>query len=286
MFELFHHSYSIYPDFSVNSALHVMQCGNEECAPCHSFGPVSRDHHLIHFVTEGKGTLEMNNTKYIISAGQGFYIPTGIFAKYTADKEEPWNYYWLGFDGSDSISALAFRNLSIQIPIFAFSLESEIQNIMNELLSSYSSNGNDFLSISYLYRLFSLINPNFKLEHKKDASFEKIITYIKSNFNSDISIKKMADYFNISPSTLFRDFKKNLKMSPKEYIIQYRIFHAAHLLSTTDLSISQIAALSGYEDLSNFSKRFKSVYKRSPVTYRKYLYAHSNVVWEFEHSPD
>lgn len=283
---MFHHIYSIYPDFSVNTSLYVMQCGSESCIPNQFYGPVSRDHHLLHFVIDGKGTLEMNKKTYNISAGQGFYIPTGIQAKYTADSNEPWTYCWLGFDGTDSISALAFRNLSAQIPIFSFSLEADLPNMVNKLIQIYSENGNDFLSISYLYKFFSLINPEFKLKHKKDASFEQMITYIKDNFQSEITVEKMADYFNISASKLFRDFKKNLKMSPQEYIKQYRIFYAAHLLSTTDWSINQIAELSGYKDMSNFSRSFKSIYKRSPVAYRKYLNDHSNVIWEFEHSPN
>lgn len=113
-----------------------------------------------------------------------------------------------------------------------------------------------------------------------------MITYIKDNFQSDISIQKMSDYFNISASQLFRVFKKYSKMSPQQYIKQYRIFHAAHLLSTTDLTISSISVLSGYNDICNFSKQFKSIYKRSPADYRKYLDAHSNAVWEYEHSPE
>lgn len=43
--------------------------------------------------------------------------------------------------------------------------------------------------------------------------------------------------------------------------------------------------LSGYNDICNFSKQFKSIYNRSPTAYRKYLSVHSNVVWTFEHSP-
>ena len=285
MTALFHHAYSIYPDFSVNSALHVTQCGNEVCAPNHYFGPISRDHHLLHFVTEGKGTLEMNNIKYNICAGHGFYIPTGIHAKYTADNEEPWTYSWLGFDGTDSVSALSFRNLSARFPIFSFSLEENVSAMMDELLPIYSADGNDFSVISYLYRFFSLINPDFKLDHEKNASFEHMITYIKDNFQSDISIVKMADCFNISTSQLFRDFKKYSSMSPQQYIKQYRVFYAAHLLSTTDLTISQISTLSGYNDICNFSKQFKSIYNRSPADYRKYISVHSNVVWKFEHSP-
>lgn len=283
---MFQHIYSIYPSFSVNSSLYIIQCGIETCLPDYNYGPVMRDHHLLHFIAKGEGTLEMNNKIFEIHAGQGFYIPTSIQAKYTANKKNPWTYCWLGFDGADSISALAFRNLSAQFPVFSFSLESNVQNLMDELIRLYSSNGNDFLTMSYLYRFFALINPNFKLEHEKNASFERIITYIKNNFKSDISISKMAEHFNISTSKLFRDFKRNLNMSPQEYIKQYRIFYAAHLLASTNLSIEQVALLSGYNDICNFSKRFKSIYKRSPSAHRKYINVHSNVILDFKPSQD
>ena len=282
---MFKHVYSIHPDFSVNSALHVMQCGLENCYAGQFYGPVSRDHHLIHFVESGRGTLEMNGKSYSITAGQGFYIPTGMLAKYTSDSNEPWAYCWLGFDGTDSLSALSFRNLSTQYPIFDFSTDSEIHTLTEELLQIYAKNGNDFLTVSYLYRLLSLINPQFSLDHNKNTAFEKLVTYVKDNFQSDISVTKAAEHFSISTSQLFRDFKKYLKMSPQQYIKQYRVFYAAHLLSTTELPISQIAALSGYPDLCNFSKQFKSIYRRSPAAYRKYIDVHADVVREADHSP-
>ena len=288
---MFRYVYSIYPDFSVNSALHVMECGYENCYSGKVCSPASRDHHLLHFVESGKGTLEINGKNYNISAGQGFYIPTGMLAKYIADKENPWSYCWLGFDGTDSLQVLSFRNLSTQYPIFDFSADSVIRTLTKKLLHTYSKNGNDFLSISYLYRILSLINPQFSLDHNKNTAFEKLVTYVKDNFQSDISVTKAAEHFSISTSQLFRDFKKYLKMSPQQYIKQYRVFYAAHLLSTTELPISQIAVLSGYPDLCNFSKQFKSIYYRSPANYRKYIDAHAGIdahadfVWEADHSP-
>lgn len=283
---MFNHVYSVFPDFSVNSSLHLMQCGREDCLPGHAYGFVTRDHHLIHFVLSGKGILEIGSNKYEIGPLQGFYIPTGIPAKYQADSEDPWNYCWFGFDGMDSMSVLAFRNLSTERPVFSFNEPESVIASADELLKSYPKYGNDFTVISVLYRIFSLINPDFKLDHKKNASFERMVTYIKENYSSDISIAKMASYFNISQSQLFRDFKAVAKLSPQQYIKQYRIFQAAHLLSTTDLTVNQISILSGYNDLCNFSKQFKSIYTRSPADYRKYITNHSNAIWEFDHSPE
>ena len=72
---MFVHRYSINKDFNINPSLFLVQCGFEDCAPGHGFGPVIRDHNLIHFIYAGKGYLEIFDNKVSLNAGQGFLIP-------------------------------------------------------------------------------------------------------------------------------------------------------------------------------------------------------------------
>ena len=49
-------------------------CGVSECAPNHSFGPVARPNHIIHYILRGKGFFEVGEKRYALGAGQGFLI--------------------------------------------------------------------------------------------------------------------------------------------------------------------------------------------------------------------
>ena len=58
-------------------------------------------------------------------------------------------------------------------------------------------------------------------------------------------------------------------VSPFQYLINIRIAHAKHLLSTSDMPIAQIATECGYDDPVYFSQVFKRITEFSPKEYRK-----------------
>lgn len=64
--------------------------GIEQCLPNYFYSLKNRDYHLITFVSQGKGTLEIEEKVYDIKANQLFIIPAGYWFKYTADADEPW----------------------------------------------------------------------------------------------------------------------------------------------------------------------------------------------------
>lgn len=282
---MFVHRYSINNKFTVNSSFFLTQAGYEDCKPLHHFGPIIRDHNLLHFVFSGKGYLEIYDKKYYLSAGQGFLIPTGTMAKYTADAKEPWLYGWIGFDGDNSVQQMALRGLSTEKIIFEFSDINKIFDTLKTLISAYEKEGNNFLTIAKLFEMFSYINPKHDTSVNHSDLINELIIDIEKNYKNNITVEDLSKSHNISRSQIFRLFKSKLDISPQQYIKYYRINHAADLLRRTDLSIDQIMRLSGFSNLSNFSRQFKSVYCRSPKDFREYVRTHVAIL-NFEHSPD
>ena len=76
-------------------------------------------------------------------------------------------------------------------------------------------------------------------------------------------------------SYLYTLFQDNLKISPKEYLTNFRITRAAELLQITDLSIESVAMSCGYQDALGFSKIFKIKMGVTPSVYKK-----QNVNWQ------
>ena len=73
----------------------------------------------------------------------------------------------------------------------------------------------------------------------------------------------------ISRSHLFRSFQNYVRKSPKEYLSEYRIKQACHLLKETTLSVSAIAYSVGFANNLYFSKAFKKQKGIGPSEYRK-----------------
>ena len=84
------------------TALRIYYCGREQCAPGHFWGPAIRPHYLLHVVLHGKGEFFYQEKKYELSAGDAFLIEPMQTHYYQADKEDPWEYAWVGFTGSDA----------------------------------------------------------------------------------------------------------------------------------------------------------------------------------------
>lgn len=88
--------------------------------------------------------------------------------------------------------------------------------------------------------------------------------------NRKLSISKLAKDACMSESNFFRKFKQTLGITPSDYINAKRVEFAKELIKTkTHLSISDVAHLSGYNNVSYFVRKFKSYVKCSPTVYRK-----------------
>jgi AraC-like DNA-binding protein len=78
-----------------------------------------------------------------------------------------------------------------------------------------------------------------------------------------------AAYAHIRQRECYRCFKYYTGKSPQEYIKDYRLSKAEHLLRTTDLSLIDIVLSCGFSGQSYFGEVFKQQYGVSPARFRK-----------------
>lgn len=122
-----------------------------------------------------------------------------------------------------------------------------------------------------MYILVSAANEE-NTSRRQKKSLEKIkstLAYIEDNYQSNISIDDIASHCFYSKSFFMRFFKENMGMSFTRYLNDYRLEIAAKLLIDTDGNILDIAAGTGFENLSYFNRCFKRKYGEAPGKYRK-----------------
>ena len=83
-------------DLSESCELRIREFGIEEIGTRAKYGPIVRNVYILHYVLHGKGYF---NDK-AVHKGQGFLIRAGQNAKYFYDKDDPWQYFWVIFDGT------------------------------------------------------------------------------------------------------------------------------------------------------------------------------------------
>lgn len=98
-----------------------------------------------------------------------------------------------------------------------------------------------------------------------------VADYISEHYDQSFSLEELANQFFLSKYYLCRVFKKITGYGINEYVNIHRIQKAKRLLEETNLSISEISQLIGYESLTYFEKIFKTYMTISPLKYRKTL---------------
>lgn len=93
--------------------------------------------------------------------------------------------------------------------------------------------------------------------------------YFEDHYNEEISIEQYAASRSMSTSWFSRSFRNATGTSPMQYILETRIRNAQTLLETTDDSITNIAAIVGYDNPMYFSRLFRKAKGVSPSGYRK-----------------
>nr|WP_262915621.1 AraC family transcriptional regulator [Niabella ginsengisoli] len=97
---------------------------------------------------------------------------------------------------------------------------------------------------------------------------QKALGYIVDNFKEGISLNEAAAVANMSTTAFCKYFKRVTRKTFIETVNDYRIDFAVRELINTDNSMAQICYDSGFNDLSNFYKTFRSKMKISPLQYR------------------
>ena len=100
-----------------------------------------------------------------------------------------------------------------------------------------------------------------------------LLDYIEAHYAEDVSLADMASSAHISTSEALRCFKRALQTTPYRYLVDYRLFKAAELLSSTDLPVGAVAQAAGFHQQSYFGKCFKG---RTGLAPREYRQLHGN----------
>lgn len=262
-------------DKKKNTDLELYYFGTQQCTPNESWGPGIKNQYKLHFVHSGKGYLRSNQREYIITEGQLFACYPDEIVYYCADCEEPWRYSWVAFDGLNSEFYLERAGFSKTNLVSDCPNRPIIENAFNKILATEKSAANKDLSyMGYLYLILaSIVDKSSKAMNYSNTKeyVKEAITYIKKNYSQPINISDISANLSLDRKYFSKIFKKELQMSPNEYLINYRLSRACELMETTTLTIAEIAATVGYDNQFSFSRVFKKYKQISPTDYRSRL---------------
>jgi len=186
---------------------------------------------------------------------------------------------------AQQIKKYSFFDYSIHEALFLSSREEEtILSIFKNVKQEYHSNIDSFsqgLIVSQIELLLKYCERFYNRQFitRKISSHQmltKVENFLNSYFSSQeqiedglLSVKKIADAMNVSSDYLSNMLKQLTGINAQEHIHQKLIEKAKEKLSTTSLSVSEIAYDLGFEYPQSFSKLFKIKTNVSPLEFRK-----------------
>jgi AraC-like DNA-binding protein len=116
----------------------------------------------------------------------------------------------------------------------------------------------------------ALTSPAYTPVLKKDtvSKLDKIINYIIANKSRKITLDEISDLVNMTSKSFCRFFKRNTGKNFIAYVNEIRIGEACKMLLNSKFTISEICHESGFNNISNFNRRFQEFKNMSPREFR------------------
>lgn len=267
--------------------LSVVQAGWHQTKGGYGYGPMIRDHWLLHFVLRGNGIVRVENMEYEARESQVFAIRPHQITYYQASESAPWEYFYIGFEGEwaqqvmEDIGFVREDSIVIQVPN-ADEVFRLLKNI-KEYIKLYLETGDGVLGLyGCVYGIFQLLssgkndeqiisgheNPNL-LQHEYTRT---LISIIETSYSEKINIQELANRLHLNRSYMSELFSQDTGMSIKNYLTEKRMKMATIMLQDPRRSVKSIAASCGFDDSLYFSRAFRKYYGISPQQYRKQLF--------------
>ncbi len=134
--------------------------------------------------------------------------------------------------------------------------------------------GEEAWQIYYDY-FYDYIDGNARIIKSNNRSIsERVIDYINKNFTNRITILEIANHMHLNSAYLMRSFKKETGKTIQQMITEKRIQESCRLLASSNMTLTEISLMVGFNSPSYFTATFKLYINVTPKDYRNHIKSH------------
>lgn len=230
--------------------------------------PHPHDFFEIEYISSGTGIYNVDGVDHEARSGMLFLMTPVSFHSVKTNSLELYNVMFSEnlCDGQMLAELVLLGSLSVEIT------ESD-RGFFNELFAELARSGEDEKYRSYILNaIVGKLRGYSSDNEKRETPIAKGMFYLISNFRNNPTLAETAAYAGFSPTYFSSIFKKETGVSFKEYVDRLRFNYAKKLAETSDISVMEIAAESGFDDYPNFIRRFKARFGCTVGELRKKIY--------------
>ncbi len=117
-------------------------------------------------------------------------------------------------------------------------------------------------------KILSSIEFTRRLQPNDQSRIDRVCTFINDHYRNHLRLQDAASIVNMSTTAFSRFFKKSTGKTFVNYVNELRIGWACKLLIESDMNIAEISYEVGFNNLSNFNRRFAERHQMNPREYR------------------
>lgn len=239
------------------------------------------------YIVEGEGTLIVGDTVNYYKKNSVLVIGSNIPHVFKSDVKS---------STSSQMLSIFFTRNSFGVDFFQLEELKEIQKFFKRAKHGFkitskqnkmknlfiqleeASKLNRFLILLQLLKIASTTNykslSSFiydkKYSDNEGQRMQNVFDFTMNNFDKEITLDTISKVANMTKNAFCKYFKKRTNKTYVQFLNEFRIEYAYKLiLSKEDISITNIAFQSGFNNISNFNRQFKVVKKISPSEFRK-----------------
>jgi AraC-like DNA-binding protein len=253
--------------------LAVACAGWEECSPGYLMERDGFRFTTIEYIVGGFWELSTASRKWTIGPGTVFSYGPGIAYSLKAISGEGLCKYFVGLNGFSATDLLRRAGLKAAAPRNIVHPR-WMRDILDQLIETVNVRDAAQKGISKL--LLMLLLERIREDTRISATpshtlrtYERCRCYISEHYLHIGSITEISRACAVSAGHLSRLFQRYDTQSPRDFLLQLKMNHAAEIILRNDLSVKETAAEIGFEDAYHFSRCFKRVHGMAPRYFAK-----------------
>jgi len=225
---------------------------------------------VLQHTTHGEGRLEQGGRSWRLVPGQTMLVSIPHAHRYWLERGGHWEYFWIILSGPEALR-IGRAVLAAQGPVIAPEAEvvDRLAGACHSLLDGRAATPGQVASAAFS-AMAALHDAAFGVSEQAPLpqQLARVVEHVASHLAAPLPVDRLAAVAGLSRAHFVRQFTARLGVSPSAYVLERRLERIERLLLATEMTVGEIAGLTGFADGNYLAKAFRRRRGMAPLAFR------------------